>query len=196
MSLILDALRKMELERKARRQSSPEMRAEVLSYRGGPSLPGRETRPWLIAVLVACAAVAAVGGFVYSSKKAVRDIEPVQQPQPQSGAAVAPVAPVPQQPSTGPALPLVSPASAPLPAAVRPATATHEQPVSGGAENIVISGIAWQEERSLRRAVINGSLVGEGSEVLGVTVVEIREREVRFRRGGETFDIIYSGNGR
>ena len=40
MSLILDALRKMELERKAKRHGSPEIRAEVLNYRGKPQRSG------------------------------------------------------------------------------------------------------------------------------------------------------------
>jgi general secretion pathway protein B len=61
---------------------------------------------------------------------------------------------------------------------------------------LVVSGIAWQEERGLRRAVVNGSLVGEGAEILGARVVEIRENRVRFSRGGSSFDVGYKGAGR
>jgi general secretion pathway protein B len=57
---------------------------------------------------------------------------------------------------------------------------------------ITISGIAYQDDRSMRRAVINGALVGEGAEVAGAKVVEIRENRVRFSRAGENFEILQS----
>ena len=58
--------------------------------------------------------------------------------------------------------------------------------------DIIISGIAWQDERSLRRAVVNGALVGEGAEVAGARVLEIREDRVRLSRGGQVFDAVFS----
>ena len=58
--------------------------------------------------------------------------------------------------------------------------------------DITISGIAYQDERKLRRAVLNGSLVGEGAEVAGARVVEIRENKVRMSRGGQHFDVVFS----
>jgi general secretion pathway protein B len=58
--------------------------------------------------------------------------------------------------------------------------------------DISISGIAWQDERTLRRAVLNNALVGEGAEVAGARVVEIRENRVRMMRGGQLFDIVYT----
>jgi general secretion pathway protein B len=57
---------------------------------------------------------------------------------------------------------------------------------------ISITGIAWQDERSLRRAVLNGVLVGEGAEVAGARVVEIRESKVRLSRGGQLFEVVMS----
>jgi general secretion pathway protein B len=64
-----------------------------------------------------------------------------------------------------------------------------QQPVPVGAADISISGIAWQDERSLRRAVLNGSLVGEGATVSGARVVEIQETRVRMSRNGRLFDL-------
>ena len=58
--------------------------------------------------------------------------------------------------------------------------------------DLSVSGIAWQEERSLRRAVVNGLLLGEGAEIAGARVVEIGERRVRFSRGGQTFSVSLS----
>lgn len=62
--------------------------------------------------------------------------------------------------------------------------------------DITISGIAYQDERGLRRAVLNGSLVGEGAEVAGARVVEIRENKVRLSKGGRIFEVVFSGGSR
>ena len=58
--------------------------------------------------------------------------------------------------------------------------------------DISVSGIAWQDERSLRRAVVNGALVGEGAEVAGARVLEIGEDRVRLSRGGQVFDAVFA----
>jgi len=55
--------------------------------------------------------------------------------------------------------------------------------------DLTVSGIAWQDERRMRRAVLNGTLVGEGAEIAGARVVEIREDKVRLSRGGQVFDV-------
>ncbi|HJV65811.1 MAG TPA: hypothetical protein VJ550_08760 [Geomonas sp.] len=67
-----------------------------------------------------------------------------------------------------------------------------QQPVPTGAADIALSGIAWQDERNLRRAVLNGSLVGEGAMVSGARVVEIQETRVRMSRNGRLFDLALS----
>lgn len=66
-----------------------------------------------------------------------------------------------------------------------------------GDEGITVSGIAWQDERSLRRAVINGLLVGEGAEIHGARIVEIKENRVRFNRDNDIFEVVHaSGAGK
>ena len=89
MSLILDALRKMELERKAKRHGSPEIRAEVLNYRAKPQHPEKS---WLVPVIVALLLISsttAIFLYVKSSgplrTEAVRTAVPVpvvSPPQP------------------------------------------------------------------------------------------------------------------
>jgi general secretion pathway protein B len=79
-----------------------------------------------------------------------------------------------------------------LPEPARPPAVRNEVQPKGSGDNIVISGIAWQEEHALRRAVVNGALLGEGAEVLGATVVEIREKSIRFKRDGDSFEIPYA----
>jgi general secretion pathway protein B len=73
----------------------------------------------------------------------------------------------------------------------QPVTVRGESGVGTAGGDLLVSGIAWQEERKLRRAVVNGSLVGEGAEILGARVVEIRENRVRFSRGGKIFEVVY-----
>jgi len=121
--------------------------------------------------------------------------------------AIIPTATLPPQPSP---LPVQKPAlnAAPLPPPQQLNQSVAKQPEnprtkplqsmkqsepfqSAGDSTIVVSGIAWQDERSLRRAVINGQLVGEGAEIQGVKVVEIRENRVKFSRGGSVFEINY-----
>jgi len=55
--------------------------------------------------------------------------------------------------------------------------------------DIKLSGIAWQEERSARRAVVNGFLMREGGVVLGARITDIYQDRVRFSQSGKTFEI-------
>ena len=58
--------------------------------------------------------------------------------------------------------------------------------------DISISGIAYQDERRLRRAVVNGVLVGEGADIAGARVVEIKESKVKLFRDGQMFDVHFT----
>lgn len=93
-------------------------------------------------------------------------------------------------------------AAAPVPAAVTaaPAAAVRPEPVpaatpaaapvvTSAPDGIKLTGIAWQESKKLRRAVINDILVGEGVQVGGATVVEIRPTAVRFEKNGSVFEV-------
>jgi general secretion pathway protein B len=201
MSLILDALRKMEQDRKVRLGGSLDIRPEVLSHRGKAHPTTRNP----LMIVVACLALLLVGvgtGLLLKGSKAVQAppraesvSRAVTAPELQP-TSIQPPAPVQPAPSTAlparaepaaPAAPVITPPSPPLqnPSIETPPTAAAEPALA-------ISGIAWQEERGLRRAVVNGALVGEGAEVAGARVVEIGESRVRFSRSGRTFDIPFS----
>jgi general secretion pathway protein B len=221
MSLILDALRKMEQERNARRGAAQDLRPSVLRYRGAP----REVRkkPYLaIAAAVVLVGAGLAAGILWKGNlpappagegqretgpAVVREVpvpaasQPVPAPSPQLPAPQA-AAPASPKPVATPAEPVRPPAVEPSrvkraptaatrlsqePAAVFPAATA---PVTGQPPgDISLSGIAWQDERNLRRAVLNGALVGEGAQVAGARVVEIKEDRVRLSRGGQIFEV-------
>lgn len=61
--------------------------------------------------------------------------------------------------------------------------------------DIKLSGIAWQDERSVRRAVVNGMLMKEGSIVAGAKITEIFKDRVRFSLSGSFFEISLLASG-
>lgn len=208
MSLILDALRKMEQERKARQGGGIDLRPEVL----GRSRIELNRRPWgkpffLVAAGVVLLAAGAGGGIALkkgaepklsqqspavpsSEAHTAETVTPPELPPPSlpPAPAVQPAVTEPPEPAPSPApvaMPTPRPSQRPL-AVEQPSS--YEYP---GA-NLTVSGIAWQDERSLRRAVVNGNLVGEGADVAGARVVEIGERRVKFFQGGRTISVSLS----
>lgn len=215
MSLILDALRKMEQERRSRRGGAQDLRPDVLRYR--PATPEKEASrtPVLLAggaVLLLCGLGA---GFLFrgdgeepalqvkqelasaTAPMPVVPAAPVAVPADQAPAPVAPAAPL--QPAAYAPAPVQSPTVIPQQAKPQPAPAAVPVPLQAAAQevpvagtDIVISGIAYQDERRMRRAVLNGQLVGEGAEIAGARVVEIRETKVRLSRNGQLFEVPFS----
>ena len=55
--------------------------------------------------------------------------------------------------------------------------------------DIKLSGIAWQDERAGRRAVINGFLLKEGAVVSGAKIIDIQADRVRFSSAGGQFEM-------
>ena len=55
--------------------------------------------------------------------------------------------------------------------------------------DIKLSGIAWQDERAARRAVINGFLFKEGAVVSGAKITDIQADRVRFSSAAGQFEI-------
>lgn len=136
---------------------------------------------------------------------------PVPQPAPVAPPAVSagPSAPAPRHQvakptAMAPAAPVADDDDAPPPpkkksqrfktqkneAEVPPVEAqvTAPQAVIAPPGDIKVSGIAWQDGRSARRAVINGFLLHEGSEVSGARITEILKDRVRFSKGDKVFD--------
>jgi len=184
MSLILDALRKIEQERRTRRQGSMDIRADVLNYHGRTPPPKNRLVPLAGLTLIAIIAAALFFFFKRESPSVAGE-----QAAPTTGidrpAAVTPELPAPaREPASLPKAAGVPPVHAPP----QPATAAPSVD-----ETMVISGIAWQEERGMRRAVVNGVLAAEGGEILGARIVEIREDRVLFSRNGRNFEALYAG---
>ncbi len=198
MSLILDALRKMELERKAKRGGTDDIRPEVLRYRGTPQKPAQNRLVPVAIVFLLISAVITAGLLLKGERSA-----PLPQPAEQVAKSI--VAPE-LQPASLPTPPIQPPQASPgsvrtEPAVTQPPRPSRKteaeephaaSPEPTGSANITISGIAWQDERNMRRAVINGVLVGEGAEIAGARIVEIKENRVKFSRAGQTFEVIYS----
>jgi len=61
--------------------------------------------------------------------------------------------------------------------------------------DIKVSGIAWQDERRARRAVVNGFLLREGAIVSGAKITEILQDRVRFSLSGTTCEVTFISAG-
>mgnify|MGYP001191735713 CR=1 FL=1 len=197
MSIILDALRKIELERKAKRLSSQEVRNDVLQYRGiAPPAEKAFFIPILIGILLVSATAVCFFYFV-KQQPAKIDTTVSQKVLQEESTLIIPAQPLQKVPTTPP-LHETSPAVATHPAPpLKKSAETVTMQQRSGIEEITVSGIAWQDEHFLRRAVINGSLVGEGAEIDGAKIIEIKESRVIFKRGGNIFEVVHSsGSGR
>jgi len=195
MSLILDALRKIELERKAKRQGSHEIRTDVLNYHGNaPAAEKSRTVPIAAAFLLISASIAC---FFFLRQADSPKIDPTPQKEipsqvPTPVVPVTPPQPVQPPPPEPPAKKSIQ-ENVPSPSPpVKKTTAVEIIQQKNGEAGISLSGIAWQDERSLRRAVINGFLVGEGAEIQGAKIIEIKQNRVRFSRNGTIFEIEHS----
>jgi general secretion pathway protein B len=56
-----------------------------------------------------------------------------------------------------------------------------------------LTGIAFQEDRAARLAVINDLPVMEGTMIEGARVMEISEDRVRFNYSGRNFEVLLDG---
>jgi general secretion pathway protein B len=215
MSYILDALKKIEHEKRIK--AGPNGRVNISGdlFRERAARPGKKA-VWKIAALVGVVALIACAGtwFVLQkgNKKSAVLIRPAEPPPVSTPVPVAvPVQqPLPVQPQ---------PVQVPLPAAVSkpPAqaeTAEDDAPVrnvrrqnkQGKARqsppnqqqtvqtvpapaDIKLSGIAWQDDRSARRVVINGFLLKEGAVVSGAKITDIQADRVRFVSPSGQFEI-------
>lgn len=194
MSLILDALRKMEQERKARRLDSQELRAEVLSYHGSRPAAAQSRRvPVTVALFIVAAIIALFVYRFFIPSPPVEVADRASVPAPADPPSIPPnILPAVSSPSppVSVMIPPGSPASSgPEKTISAPKTETTTTPVADN--TLTVSGIAWQEDRPLRRAVVNGTLVGEGAVISGARILEIRESFVRFNREGKTFEVSY-----
>jgi general secretion pathway protein B len=220
MSFILDALKKLEQEKAARRSGNVNISDEILRGNHRVSRTAKRTVPMsaLVVGLGFVLLVLAVAATVLlRQRNVVREpesasVETHAATQQTIVAERAPEAPAPrmQEPppvrEAAPPTPRSEPLSPSPPRASRPeATAKTSPPATssdrgsdsyqgdasaGG--NLTVSGIAWQDDRSSRRAVVNGALLSEGKMVGGAKIKEIMPNGVRFSSNGRTFEITLS----
>lgn len=209
MSYILDALKKLEREKE--RVVSPQ---GIGSLKGnlylesvkGTTLRSNGRTLFLLALVLILLAAGVVYWFVMLPPKETPGISRQVPHATMSATAPAvtqqPVAAVPTVKMVSKPNPVVVPAQIggkPSPVqqnAVRKAPRSPDAPMQevtvaapAGAKDLVISGIAWQEERSARRTVINGFLLKEGSSVGGAVVAEILPDKVRFSSPAGYFEL-------
>ncbi|HEY3307560.1 MAG TPA: hypothetical protein VGJ93_03810 [Desulfuromonadaceae bacterium] len=135
---------------------------------------------------------------------------------PAAASQPATVAPALAQTSTQPALTKAAPVGRPIePPVVAPKLTKQARQIKGqnlsvktvvlkeptvnqtiaAPADIQVSGIAWQDERSARRSVVNGFLLQEGSVVAGAKITEIHPDRVRFIQAGKSFEITLLASG-
>lgn len=219
MSLILDALKKLEREKAASRKNSVDIVPAIISSRGHRRWSAEWKLPvMIIAVIALTAAVTTVVVFLLTPRGGTRPASAVpasaenDRPAPRHYAQWEQTSPkLAAEPATGssaagpakvqPMMPSRPAPAETLPGRIQP----HESKpfsekndnsvqISGGGADLKVSGIAWQDDRAERRAVVNGALVGEGAVVEGARIVRIFQDKVRFSRSGETFEITVAGS--
>jgi hypothetical protein len=243
MSVILDALRKLDREKSSRRSGTAHIAVEILR----PDLPHPGKRIPLYFAVVFLTAIAAAAttyavmvefGFLRKSSppKAVSSPLPNQTAPTSPDAGFLPpsslpapiyppklnqpVAPTPISPES--ALEARDKISQAPPKIENPAENKSPEVSRGGKEtsqhlivekeivapgntkkpvertpdgsvatrpSLKLSAIVWYEETAKRFAMINGTIVTEGSIIEGVKVVEIYPTRVRFSHNGQPFEI-------
>jgi general secretion pathway protein B len=190
MSLILDALKKMEQERQAKLGKRVDIRPDVLGNR-----PRKNKRIYPYATIAGIVLLLAIGiatgivlkGSGHNSVVPKSDGEaepPVPAPLPPVEATPPPLTPVPAIPD--------APVSHPAPSIPIPGPEGYREVESSEQPQLSVSGIAWQDDRETRRAVVNGVLVAEGATISGARVKTIKEDRVIFSYGGGSFEVILS----
>jgi hypothetical protein len=216
MSVILDALRKLDREKSSRRNGTAPIAVEIL--RPDLSRPEKKIPLYIAAISLTAIAAAAITyvlvsapGFLSKSSPPV----PVSLPPSSQQAIPAPLSREPvtdAQNEMSRVLPKIEapagskPAEASfgekkteqhiVPEEVKVASGDTKKPVEhtlagspATPPSLKISAIVWYEDPSKRFAMINGTITTEGSLIDGVKVVEINPTTVRFLHNGQHFEI-------
>lgn len=216
MSVILDALRKLDREKSSRRNAAANIAVEMLR----PDLPrpGKKVPSYMVALSLTAIAAAAVTYVLMSERGFPAKPSPPVPVSPRAQIQQPPPAPLSHEPvrdvqneTSGVPPKIEAPArSKPtetssnggkaernvIPEEAKVAPENTKKPVehtpAGSAAtppSLKISAIVWYEDPSKRFAMINGTISTEGSLVDGVKVVEIHPTAVRFLHNGQYFEI-------
>jgi general secretion pathway protein B len=219
MSLILDALKKLEREKAASKKGPVDIVPSIINSRNSRPKSANWKLPVAIISVIAATAAATTAVVIALAPSGRHSIPPVSvnaenvQPVPPSpvtreeaGPKLIPE-PVPGRLAAEADKAQSARPSRPLPVEDRQARiGSHEakpaieknddslRNAGGVFSDLKVSGIAWQDDRKDRRAVVNGALVGEGAVVEGARIERIFQDKVRFSRSGETFEITVAGS--
>lgn len=217
MSYILDALKKIEHEKDRKKQSGERFNISGDLFREVKQQPS-ESGIWKIVPIVVVVAIVACGATWFVLKCVARKSTTAERPAkpqvvvPQPSVVLPVPAPVQSPPTT-----VVAPAAPPVissqsvqknsetvaddnsfgrsakrfekqPKSLSPISKQPAQVVPAPVD-IKLSGIAWQEDRTARRAVINGFLLKEGAVVSGAKITDIKTDKVRFMSTTGVFEI-------
>ncbi|MGZ3648074.1 MAG: general secretion pathway protein GspB [Syntrophales bacterium] len=215
MSVILDALKKLDREKSSHRDGTANIVVEILR----PDPPSRARRMLryfaavsITAAATACITYAVIAGFGIMSKSSPPAT--VSSPPGQQSATALPL-----RESVSNSTDRISRATAKIQDSAESKKSAIPPPSKKAGRNIFakepdiapetikksaeatprasatplpslkLSGIIWQEEPGERRAMINGRVATEGSMIEGVKVVEIHPTRVRFSHNGRSFEI-------
>jgi hypothetical protein len=219
MSLILDALKKLDREESSRRRGMTNIATEILKpdiSPGGGRLPRYLAAVFLAAIATVVITYAVMVKFGGESKKLLPAASslpvpsrqgasglPAQEPFRGIQAERSPVSPQKQNPAARTnrgtpknekeAIRNVTSGEAGI------ASRDTEKPIDHVSReammtppSLKISGIIWSEEPSERRAVINGMVTREGAMIEGMKVMVIYPNHVRFSYNGRLIEISMS----
>ncbi len=211
MSLILDALKKLDREMAAGRKSSGAVADQILLQdRARPRYRG------IIFLTIVAACVGAVTtivlmvgfpGFMKPADQTPATYSKEAPTVPPAGSAVAQssTTPVPLNEPQGIIQPEPDRSRIEPEKKVTVKTPPHAETIDKSVESdthdvpnrlpeaampvLRITGIVWQEDPQARRAVVNDVVAREGFVIDGVKIVEIRPTVVRFKKGTKSFEI-------
>lgn len=135
--------------------------------------------------------------------QSVKTIQPARSSDPKLQRPVSiPVVQAAKQPATSPTMTAAEDDAAALLTQqelrrrLKERKSTPSLPSMAPPADIKLSGIAYQDERRARRAVVNGFLVQEGATISGSVVTDIFQDRVRFTQGGRSFELslVSAGN--
>ncbi len=219
MSLILDALKKLDREESSRRKGMTNIATEILKpdiSPGGVKLPRYLVAVFLAVIATVLITYAVMVMFGGPPKKLPPTASSLPAPRHQGAPALpareplrviqderSPVSPQNQTPAarTNTAIPksgneaIRNDASKEAGITPRNTEKPSERVSSESAmtpPSVKLSGIIWNEEPSERRAVINGMVTSEGAVIEGMKVVEIYPNHVRFSYNGRLIEISIS----
>jgi general secretion pathway protein B len=216
MSIILDALRKLDREKSSRRSPTADIAVEIL--RPDLSRPGKKVPLYIAAASLAAIAAAAITYILVSETRVLLKPSPpapVSLPAPSQQATPAPLSPEPvrdAQDEISRVPPKIESPTGSKPTETSSGEKKAERNALSEEANVApentkkpaehtpagsdatppslkISAIVWYEDPSKRFAMINSIMATEGSSVEGVKVVEINPTSVRFLHNGRYFEI-------